>query len=530
MFDIIIRNGIIVDGTGGPKFKGDVVISEGKIKGVGDYHNENAYQEIDAKGKYVVPGFIDVNNHSDTYWRIFLDPTLESLLRQGVTTIIGGNCGTSLAPLANHEVIRGIQKWVDVKKISFNWLSMKEFLKEVGRKELILNFGTLVGHGTLRRGLIGDQMRDISPMEMKTMKKMLTVAMKEGALGFSTGLVYTHAKLASSREIAELAEIVKKYGGVYTTHIRGEGSNLIKAVKEAIRIAGETKVKLQISHLKAMGKKNWKLMGEALSLIETASANGIDVHFDVYPYTFTGSVLYITLPDWVSEGGRAMMLARLKNPETKKRVLKEMRENEFDYSKIIVSISAIDKTLNRKSVVELAKIQGKSVEEVIIDIMIASDGQVVTMMEVLSEKNVDKGVINPFSIISSNGSGYSLKHKETGEMVHPRNFGTFPRVLATYVRERGVVSWEEAIFKMSGLPAKKFGLSKRGILAEENFADVVIFDPETIKDLATVENPYQYSQGIEFVIVNGQIALNNGIITNQRAGQVLKRKASLFEF
>ena len=530
MHDIIIKNGTIIDGTGNPKFAGDIAINEGKISFIGDLHNEHAHQEIDAFGKYVTPGFIDVNNHSDAYWRIFLDPALESLLYQGVTTIIGGNCGSSLAPLANHEVIRSIQKWVDVKKISFNWLSMKEFLHEVQQKGLAMNFGTLVGHGTLRRGFVGDEVRDISPAEMKLMKKMLTNAMKEGAFGFSTGLVYTHAKLASSREIAELAEIVKKYNGVYTTHIRGEGSELIRAVEEAIRIASETGVRLQISHLKAMGKQNWKLMEEALDLIETARTSGLDVHFDIYPYTSTGSVLYIILPDWVTEGGRKMMLARLKDSETRKRVVSEMHQSDFDYSKITISISALDKTLNRKSVLELAQTQKKTVEDVIVDILIASDGQVVTMMEVLSEKNVDSGVINPFSIISSNGSGYCLEHRETGEMVHPRNFGSFPRVLATYVRDREVVGWEEAIFKMSGLPAKKFGISKRGVLAKGNCADVVIFDPEKIQDLATVENPYQYSQGIDFVFVNGQIALNGGKITNQRAGEVLRRKSSLFEF
>lgn len=531
MYDIIIKNGTIIDGTGKLKFAGDVGISEGKIISIGNLHGERAKVEINAKGKYVTPGFVDVNNHSDTYWRIFTDPALESLLYQGVTTIIGGNCGSSLAPLANHEVIRTIQKWVDIKKISFNWLSVKEFLNEVEQKGLAVNFGTLVGHGTLRRGLVGDQTRDISPAEMRLMKKMLTLAMKDGALGISTGLVYTHAKLASSREIAELAEVVKKYGGVYTTHIRGEGGELIRAVEEAIRIAGETGVRLQISHLKAMGRKNWKLMEEALNLIETARTSGIDVNFDVYPYTSTGSVLYITLPEWATEGGRTMMLARLKDEKTRKKIIKEMHQNDFDYSKIMISISSLDKTLNRKSVVELAEIQGKTIEEVVIDVLIASEGRVITTMEVLSEKNVEKGVVNPFAIISSNGSGYSLEHQQTGETVHPRNFGAFPRVLATYVRQRGVVGWEEAIFKMSGLPAEKFGLVGRGVLAEGNHADVVVFDPEKIKDLATIENPYRYSQGIDFVLVNGQIALDNGAITDQRAGEILRRKKqSFFEF
>ena len=225
-----------------------------------------------------------------------------------------------------------------------------------------------------------------------------------------------------------------------------------------------------------------------------------------------------------------MMLTRLKDANTRKKIIKEMKENEYDYSKITISISALDKTLNHKRIEDIAQIQGKSVEDAIIDVLIASDGHVVTMMEVLSEKNVDKAVINPFSIISSNGSGYNVEHVATGEVVHPRNFGSFPRVLANYVRSRGVVGWEEAVRKMSGLPAEKFKIEKRGILAKGNFADVVVFNPKEVKDLATVENPYQYSEGIDCVVVNGQIALNNGIISDLRAGEVLRRKSSLFEF
>lgn len=530
MYDIIIQNGTIIDGSGNPMFRGDLGICEGEITEIGDLQNEHAETEINAAGKYVTPGFIDVNNHSDTYWRIFLDPNLESLLYQGVTTVIGGNCGSSLAPLTSHDVMNSIQKWTDMKNVSFNWLSMKEFLSEVEKKKLSLNFASLVGHGTLRRGLVGDETRDISPNEMKLMKKMLVKAMKEGALGFSTGLVYTHAKLATSREIAELADIVKKYNGVYTTHIRGEGHELIRSIEEAIRVAQITGVRLQISHLKAMGEKNWDLMEEALSMIETARTSGIDVHFDVYPYTATGSVLYILLPDWVAEGGRDMMLARLKDPDVRKRVKKEMVESENDYSKIIISISALDKTLNHKKISDIAKLQGKSIEDAIIDILVASEGRVVTMMEVLSQKNVDKAVINPFSIISSNGSGYNIEHQETGEMVHPRNFGSFPRVLASYVRGRSVVGWEEAIHKMSGLPAEKFQIERRGIIKKNNHADVVIFDPQVIRDEATIENPYQYSKGVEWVIVNGKVVVKNGEITNDKPGEVIRRKAKLFEF
>jgi N-acyl-D-amino-acid deacylase len=530
MFDVIIKNGMIIDGTGKQKYAGDIGVKDGIIAKIGNLHNDNAQKIIDASGLYITPGFIDINNHSDTYWRIFDDPGLESMISQGVTTIIGGNCGSSLAPLTSHDVIKSIQKWADVSKINFNWLSMKDFLREVEKKKLAVNFATLVGHGTLRRGLIGDEVRDINSSEMQQMKKMLADALKEGALGFSTGLVYTHAKLASSREIAELAEVVKKYNGVYTTHIRGESRELIKSVEEAIRISADTGVKLQISHLKAMGKKNWNLMEEALNLIETARTSGVDIHFDVYPYTATGSVLYILLPDWVSEGGRMMMLSRLKDQEIRKRIIREMQENEYDYSKITISISSLDKTLNRKNITDIALSQGKTVEETVLDLLIASDGRVITIMDVLSEKNVDKGVQNPFSIISSNGSGYDIEHKKTGETVHPRNFGSFPRVLARYVRERGIISWEEAIYKMSGHPAEKFNIEKRGKLEEGNFADITVFDPATIRDTASVENPYQYSDGVKSVLVNGYLAFEDGQFTNIRSGKVIRRKSSFFEF
>jgi len=530
MYDIIIKNGMVIDGTGNPMQRLDIGIKEDKITMVGELRNDAAAIVIDATGKYITPGFIDVNNHSDTYWRIFNDPQLESMIFQGVTTIIGGNCGSSLAPLTNHDVIKSIQKWADIKTISFNWLAMKDFLDEVEKKQLSVNFGTLVGHGTLRRGFVGDEVRDISPDEMNEMKGMLTRALKEGALGLSTGLVYTHAKLASSREIAELAEIVRKYDGVYTTHIRGESNELIRAVEEAIRVGQITGVRTQISHLKAMGQKNWGLMDEALNMIETARTSGIDVGFDVYPYTVTGSVLYILLPGWVSEGGRTAMLSRLKDPTVRERVVREMRESDYDYSKIMISISSMDKTLTRKSIVDIAKAQGKSIEDAVVDILIASGGRVITMMDVLSEKNVDKGVQNPFSIISSNGSGYDVAHKETGEVVHPRSFGSFPRVLATYVRERGVIGWEEAINKMSGRPAEKFKLKKRGTITEGNYADVVVFDPKQINDAATVDNPYQYAKGIDWVLVNGKVTLEKGVYNGTRAGHVIRRKSSLFSF
>ena len=523
MYDIIIKNGTVIDGTGSHMRKSDIGIKEGKIQEVGDLQNEKADQVIDAMGSYVTPGFIDITNHSYTYWRIFSNAGLESMLFQGVTTIVGGNCGSSLAPLVDHDIIRSIQKWVDVESINLNWLNMKEFLEEVEDNKIGLNFGTLVGHSTLRRGIIRDEVRDLSSHEFREIKKLLRGALRDGALGFSTGLVYTHAKLADIDEIIELAKIVKKFDGVYATHIRDESGNLIDALKEAIEIARQSGVKLEISHLKAVGEKNWPRMREAISLIETARGNGIDVNFDVYPYTSTGSVLYILLPDWVSEGGKKMMLNRLRDPKTKARVIEEMKTNDVDYSKVIISISPLNKTLSRRGITDIAASQDKSVEEAIIDILVASDGRVVTTMEVLSEKNMQKAIQHPFSIISSNGSGYDLEYKKSGDLVHPRNFGAFTRVLEKYVKNDRVLGWEEAIHKITGKPAEKYGIKMRGTIEKGNFADLAIFDPNTIKDLSTFENPYQYAKGMSHVIINGEAIIEEGKYNGKKAGQVVRR-------
>jgi N-acyl-D-amino-acid deacylase len=491
MYDIIIKNGTIIDGTGEKMFPGDVGIKEDKIKEIGNLQNDNAEKIIDAKGKYVSPGFVDINNHSDTYWRIFLSPGLPSLIYQGITTIVGGNCGSSLAPLTSEEIIQTVQKWADINLINLNWLSMKEFFEELEKRKLAVNFATLTGHATLRRGILKDAVRNLSPGELKVINKMLEQSLKEGSLGFSTGLVYTHAKLASKSEIVKMARIVKKMKGVYTTHIRGESGELVQATKEAVDIAKESGVSLQISHLKAIGKKSWPLFEKALAIIDKARKSGVDVNFDVYPYTVTGSVLYILLPDWVAEGGKRMMINRLRDKVIREKLLREMREDKFDYSKIVISISPLDKTLNRKKIVDIASAQGKTVEETIIDILIASGGRVITMMDVLSEKNVIRALAHPLSIISTNGSGYNIEHKNSGELVHPRNFGSFPRVLSKYVKEKKILSWEEAINKMSGKPAEKFNVGKRGIIKEGNFADLIVINPDTIEDLATPENPYQ---------------------------------------
>lgn len=525
MYDIVIKNGTVIDGSGHPMYRADIAVKDGIIVALGDFSHTQGEKIIDASGQYVTPGFIDVNNHSDTYWKIFTNPGMESLLFQGVTTIIGGNSGSSLAPLVNSENIRAIQKWTDVEKINFNWLSMGDFLREMEKRTLAVNFATLIGHGTMRRGVMKDKTRTITPDEIALMNTLIREGMNDGAIGLSTGLIYTHARNARSRELSTLVKTVVKAGGVYATYVRDEGEDLVKAVEEAILVAKNANAPLHISHLKAVGKRNWHLMDEALEKIETASLGDMKISFDVYPYTATGSVLYTLLPEWVTSEGRQMMLKKLKDPGVRSTVLRDMRANDVDYSEILLSSSHLSKMMTRYRVSDVAHLQGTSSEEAVLNFLTASNGQAIVSFEALSEENVTKAIQHPFSIISSNGVGYSLDHKTTGELVHPRNFGTFPKVFAEYVKKQKVLSWEEAVYKMTGKPALQFQIEKRGLLKEGYFADITLFDPEEISDRATMEDPYQYSVGITTVIVNGHLAIDDGKVSSKGYfGSVIRKK------
>ncbi len=523
MLDLIIKNGVVIDGTGKNMFRNDIGIVGDRIKKMGNLEKEEAKKVIDAEGYYVTPGFIDVNNHSDTYWRIFINPDLESLLYQGVTTIVGGNCGSSLAPILNEDMFRSIQKWIDISSLNLNWLTVKDFFNEISKIKLATNFATLVGHATLRRGIKGDNRGELTEGEMNVMLKILRKALKEGALGVSFGLVYTHAQLASQWELFEVAKVVAKEKKILAVHIREESERILSSIQEVLDIASNTGVNLQISHLKIMGEDNWKMMDEVLQMIAEAYRKGIKVAFDMYPYTMTGSVLYALLPKWVAEGGRKMMLKRLRDPFMRSRVVREMMNNSIDYSNIIISISPLNKSLTKRKVSEIADAQRKSVEEAIIDILLASNGRVITMMNVLSENNIQKELVCPLSIISSNGAGYNEKHKSSGELVHPRSFGTFPRILNKYVRNQELLTWEEAVFKMSGFPAKKYDIHQRGTLKKNNFADIVIWDPNRIEDLAMPNDPYHYSKGVEYLLVNGKIVIAKRKYLSRREGKIITK-------
>lgn len=522
MYDILIRNGTIVDGTGKKKYSADVAIKDGKIVKIGKMKWTRGKKEIDAVGKVVSPGFIDMHNHSDSYWRIFLEPKLLSLVYQGVTTIVGGNCGASIAPLSSGKIIESVQKWADIKEVNVNWLSMSEFRHEMEQKKMCLNFATLVGHGTLRRGIVGDEMRRLAKNELELFKNSLEESLEAGAIGFSAGLAYSHERDAKWDELEYMLEIVKKYGKVFSLHLRDEGKDIISAISEAVDLAKESGATLQISHFKVMGKQNWPLAYEALSKIEEAQKSGIDVSFDVYPYTQTGSVLYIYLPAWAAEGGKRMLVRRLKEKHLREKIIEEMKKGaQYHYENAIVAISSLNKSLPERKISKIASAREISVEEVIVDLLIASEGRVITLLDCLGEENVRNAIKHPLAIIASDGAGYDIAHKDTGEIVHPRCFGTFPRVLGKYVRVEKLLTLEEAVKKMTSMPAKKLGFTDRGILQKDSVADIVIFDPEKIIDKSTIEDPYQYAEGVSEVIVNGKMVLDKNELTGEMAGEFI---------
>ncbi|MFH1182824.1 MAG: D-aminoacylase [Candidatus Moraniibacteriota bacterium] len=526
MLDILIRNGKVVDGSGKyPPKRLDVGVKNGEIVELGNLEEETASREINAEGKIVAPGFIDINNHSDTHWTLFKYPDQESLVMQGVTTIIGGNCGSSLAPILGEGSIKTLRKWISLRDVQVDWDRMKEFLEFLeDSRPLRLNFGTLVGHATLRRGLIGDEIRPLEEDELAILKRELERSFHEGGFGLSTGLAYTHARVAENEEIWKLAEIVKQYKGILTIHLRGESDELIASVREATELALSTGVNLEISHLKAVGKKSWHLFKRALEIIQEARNSGANINFDVYPYSSSGPVLYTLLPNWVTEGGREKLLKLLRDKPIRNRVIAEMKGSNLNYAKIIIASSPLSKLLVNKSIEDIAEARITSPEEVIVDLVLASEDLCTVIVKLLGEKNVEKALADPAAIISSDGIGYGISEVQSGNLVHPRCFGAFPRFLSHYVKQKEIVSLSKAIHKITGLPARKLGLPNRGFIQKGFRADLVVLDWDNLKDLATLEKPFKYSEGVEEVIVNGIMTVDKGgMVPNVRSGEILRK-------
>ena len=519
-YDVLIKNGAIFDGEGSKTLtadlgiKGEMIAEIGKISG--------GEKVIDAQGKFVTPGFIDLTNHSDTHLGIFKYPALDSLVMQGITTIIGGNCGSSLAPLASPKAIDSIRKWADPSQININWATMVEYLTEVGNMRLGVNYGTLIGYGTLRRGVIGDESRPLGLEEREKVKYLLQQGMKEGAFGLSLGLAYGHERVSATEEIIEIGRALIETWGVIKIHLRSEGKELIASVSEAVRIGRETSIPIEISHLKAIGKKSWPTMKNALEIINNAVSSGVNVNFDVSPYHTTGSLLYLLIPSWARGGGFSDLFQRLNDPWQKEKIIAELKENTLHYDKILVVAAKIT-SITGKTLAEIAENLSMPPEEALVETVKANEGRVTIIGKTVSPANTRLALKDPNSFVASDGAGYGQNEERSGNLVHPRSFGTFPHFWHKFVMEQGLLSTEEAVKKMTYGPAQKIGIPKRGSLKKGNFADIVIFDPAFFRDRANYHNPYRYPAGIEYVIINGKLAVENGKYLGGRFGRVLRK-------
>jgi len=515
MHDILIKNGTVVDGTGEKKYKADIAINDTVITEMGDMSGDSAREVIDAAGHIVAPGFIDISNRSDTRWRLFKDPYLESMLYQGVTTIIGGNSGSSLAPIYSEEMLNSMRKWVSIDGVNIDWQTMEDFLSIIQKHKIAVNFGTFVGYGTLRRGLVGDEDRDLDKTEEISIKKHIVESLDGGALGVSTGMIYSHERNIKTDELIRVAKIVAKKDKLYVAHLRDEGAKLLESVEEVLQIQKESGARVHISHLKAMNKEHWSDMQKVIDKIEKT-----DISFDIYPYTFSTTVLYTLLPNWVSDGGRRMLLERLRNKNLRKRLIEEM-EAGIDLSRATISHTMRSDYFCGKTFAQIAKTQDKSVSESVVDVLLASDGQVNVFLESVSVENITRGLKSTNSVVSSNGVGYTIQ-KRNECIEHPRSFGTFARIFDKYVYQDEVLSVEDAVYKSTGKVAKELLLDNIGVLKENNVADIVIFDEKDFRDYATADRPYQYAKGVKNLIISGQVVVKYGKYTGLRSGRIVK--------
>lgn len=535
MFDIIIKNGKVVDGTGNPWFKADLGIKNGKIAKIGRLDSFEAEKTLDAKGLVVCPGFIDIHNHSDL--AVLLNPKLESAVRQGVTTLVIGNCGISPAPVHPSKkdlLLKYLSSLISpAEKLDVGWNTFGEYLITIEKNKTSANIAPMVGHGTVRMAVMGFEDRDPTPKELEEMKGLVAEAMEAGAFGMSTGLIYPPGVYSKTDELIELCKVVARYGGIYASHIRGEGATLIEAVREAIEIGDKASVPVEISHHKAAGKPNWGKTVETLKMMEEARAMGVDVTFDLYPYNAGMTSLATLLPPWAHVGGMEEMLKRLKNHEEREKMRDHIKHGIPGWENFVadcgwenIYISSVKSEKNKpfegKNLSEIAKVKGEDEFDALCDLLLEEEGQATMVLFMMNEEDIRRIMRHPLSMFGSDSWSVAPYGALGVGKPHPRFYGTYPKILGEYVRENRVLRLEEAIRKMTSLPAQKIGLWDRGLIREGKWADIVIFDPDRVEDRATYQNPHQYPEGIENVLVNGQIVIDQGRHTGIMAGKILK--------
>lgn len=505
---ILIKDSLVVDGTGAPAVRADIVLKDDRIVAIGNLKNHEADVVIDGLGTITTPGFIDVNTDSDHYVSLFTDPLQQDFLKQGVTTIIGGHCGSSLAPLL-YGTLESIRKWGDTSGVNVNWNTMAEFLKTLERLKLGVNFGTLVGHSTIRRALIGEVSRDLTEREMEVFAEIVTSSLKEGALGLSTGLGYSHGRGTPYGEIKELVDIVAKYNGVYATHLRNEREDIVNATKEAIAIAKDTGAKTLISHFRPIiGFENE--FEKALAIIADPM-NRADVHFDLYPFNYSILPIYTLLPAWAHEGSLEEMHAQVSDEHMETEIIKDIPSFKSD-DLVIARATGFDYLVG-KTVGEFAKAQGMTLKKGLLHLM-----RLTKLKAVLFHKNINLGVaqnalISDRALVASNSPSL-LENKNVLENDRAqRTFTEFLHLLSQFKKK----SLEWAVAKITSEPAKKFNLKDRGVIKEGAIADLVMMRP-------MIPNaPLGGDNKIVHVFVGGQLAVKDGETTGLRAGQVMRR-------
>ncbi|MBI4870360.1 MAG: D-aminoacylase [Candidatus Riflebacteria bacterium] len=523
MFDLLFRNALLVDGTGAPPRPADVGVEKGRIAAVGDRLASEAATVVELDGLVLAPGFIDLHTHSD-YWHL-VEPFSLSKLHEGVTTDVSGNCGFSPFPLDETARAREAARWKPLG-VTVDWSDFASYRRRCEQVGLGINHAFFVGHGALRAHVVGHVDRPATASELGRMKELLARELNAGAIGLSTGLIYAPGCFAGREEIASLCEVVVRRGGLYASHIRGEGATLLEAIQEALWICQESGVRTQISHLKASRPQNWPKLDRALALIEYAQSEGLPVMADRYPYEATSAGVDQLLPEWAYEGGLQAELARLDEPRAVHRIREEMA-HKFDadyYSRVQIADAAGHPELNGRRLDEFAAERGLEPDLAVFELLRLTQGRCECVYFVLSEQNMRRVLSREYVMVASDAEARATVGPASQGLPHPRAYGTFARVLGRLSRDEGLFPLEEAVRKMTSLSADQLGLTDRGRIAPGLAADLASFDPARILDRATYTDPHRYSEGVVHVVVNGRLVLRDGQPTGERPGRILTAK------
>lgn len=515
--DLFIEKALIFNGAGNPPFEANIGIKKDKIVYIGR-EKYSARRVIKANGLILTPGFIDTHSHSD--FTTLADPKAEGKITQGITTEINGNCGVSAFPILGEVFERRLP---EINQLGLKpWSSFKEYVELLKKVKPAINFATLLGHGNLRGSIIGYKNVKAEKDDIKKMKELLKEHLAFGVKGLSTGLIYPPGIFADTEEIIELARTLKPFKGIYATHMRSEGERLLSAVEETILIGMKAGIPVHISHLKTSGRENWWKLSSVFEAIEEAQNQGIKITADRYPYIASQTDLDAFLPSWIVEGSREDIIERLKDRGVRLAIKRYLKQRGIEFLNSIVISDVVfegDKKLEGKRVGEVVSLENAS--DFICDLLIRSNLQVGAIYFGMNEENLEKILSKPYVMIGTDSSARCSSGITAKGKPHPRGFGSFPRFIRRYVLERRIISLEEAIRKITSLPAKTFRIEKRGVIKEGYFADIVIFDPAEIEDKASFENPFIPSKGIKYVIVNGEVTVSEGSLTGKRNGRVL---------